>query len=129
LAGAAVAGFAHECDAAAGAAPREPPRTLIRRGLALMVILSPVAAAVALLIKVRDPVPVIAAVATLGGMLVFSIAWGGLQGTGRLAALGGAEFGFAGLKLAAGIVLGLLGAGAGTVMIGVAGAAILPAVG
>src|SRR5438132_575772 len=78
--------------------------------------------------RARDPVPVIAAVATLGGMLLFSIAWGGLQGTGRLAALGAAQCGFAGSKLAAGVVLGLLGAGAGTVMMGVAGAAILTAV-
>lgn len=119
--------LAHEGEAAAGVVLRETLRALLRRGLALAVILSPFGLGVALLIDVRDPVPAIAAVATLAGVLLFSIAWGGLQGTHRFVALSAAQCWFAGLKLAAGVTIGLLGAGAGAVMLGVAGAAIATA--
>ena len=119
--------LAHESEAAAGIVLRETLRALLRRGLALLVVLSPLALLVALLVDVRDPVPVIATAATLVGMLLFSIAWGGLQGTHRFVALSAAQCWFAAVKLTAGVAIGLLGAGAGAVMLGVAGAAIVTA--
>src|SRR4051794_6539150 len=112
-----------EGEAAAGVVLHETLRALVRRGTALFALSIPLGALLWVLVDVQDPVPVIATIAMIAGMLMASLAWGGLQGTHRFGQLSAGQCWFGGLKLAAGVALGLAGAGSGVVMIGVAAAA------
>lgn len=115
--------LAREGTAAAGLVLRDTLSSLSRRLLALFALFVPLGIVVALLTDVRHPLPVLATIATVAALPVLAIGFGGLEGTGRLRALSGAQCLFAGLKLGAGVALGLLGAAAGGVMLGVAAAA------
>lgn len=108
--------------AGAGLVLRDTWWALTRRVTAVFVALLPLGAVVALQLDVRHPLPVIATIATIAGMLVFSVALGGLQGTHRFGRLSAAQCWFGGLKLFAGVFLGALGFAAGGVMLGVAAA-------
>jgi len=112
-----------EGEAAAGVVLRETLQALIRRVTALFVLMIPLGFAGAILVDIQHPLPVIATLATIAGMLMFSLAWGGLQGMHRFGQLSAAQCWFAGLKLCAGVALGLLGFVSGGVMLGVAAAA------
>lgn len=109
--------------AAVGLVLRDTLWALSRRVTALFLALLPLGVVAAVLVDVRHPLPVVATLATIAGMLVFSLALGGLQGTRRFRRLSVAQCWFAGLKLLAGVGLGLLGLAAGGVMLGVAAAA------
>ncbi len=111
-----------EGSAAAGLVLRDTLWALARRVAALSAALLPLGMVGALLVDVRHPLPVVATIATVVGMLVFSLIMGGLQGTRRFSQLSAAQFLFGGLKLGAGVILGLLGFAAGGVMLGVAAA-------
>ena len=116
-----------EGEAAAGVVLRETLRALIRRLAALFVLLTPLGIVGIVLTDVEHPLPVIATLATIAGMLMFSLVLGGLQGTHRFGRLSAAQCWFGGLKLATGMALGLLGFGSSLVMLGVAAAAWLSA--
>lgn len=129
---AAVAGevawrIEREGEAAAGLVLRDTVSALVRRVAALFVLFIPVAFVGALLVDVRHPLPVVATLATVAGMLMLSLALGGLQGTHQVGRLSAAQCWFAGLKLCAGVSLALLGFAAGGVMLGVAAAAWIAA--
>ena len=111
-----------EGSAAAGLVLRDTWWALTRRVAALFVALLPLGVVAALLVDVRHPLPVVATITTIAGLLVFSVALGGLQGTHRFGRLSAAQCWFGGLKLCAGVVLGLLGFTASGVMLGVAAA-------
>src|SRR5438552_4186007 len=57
-----------------------------------------------------------------GAGLALPVAWGARQATGQFVALSVSQIAFAGLRLAAGLAIGLAGGGAGEVMLGVAAA-------
>lgn len=112
-----------EGEAAAGVVLRETLRALVRRGTALFVLAIPFGILAAILVNVQHALPVIATFATIAGALVFSLALGGLQGTRQFGQLSAVQCWFGGLKLCAGVALGLFGYAAGGVMLGVAVAA------
>jgi O-antigen/teichoic acid export membrane protein len=112
-----------EGEAAGGVVLHETLSALNRRVAALFVLMVPLGVAGAILVDVQHPLPVIATVATVAGMLMLSLAWGGLQGTHRFGQLSAAQCWFAGLKLGAGAAIALIGFGSGAVMLGVAAAA------
>jgi O-antigen/teichoic acid export membrane protein len=66
--------------------------------------------------------PLLATGATIGAALAIPVAWGALQATGQFVALSVSQVAFAGLRLAAGLAIGLAGGNAGEVMLGVAAA-------
>ena len=69
-----------------------------------------------------DALPLLATGATIGAALPVPVAWGALQATGQFGALSVSQIAFAGLRLAAGLAIGLAGGGTGEVMLGVAAA-------
>lgn len=109
-----------EGGAAVGLVLRDTLLALARRLAAIFVALLPAGLVAALLVDVRHPLPVLATIATVVGMLALSLALGGLQGLGRFGEVSAAQCGFGILKLSAGIILGLLGFAAGGVMLGIA---------
>jgi O-antigen/teichoic acid export membrane protein len=111
-----------EGEAAAGLVLRDTVSALVRRVTALFVLFIPFGVLAAVLVDVRHPLPVIATLMTIAGLLMFSLALGGLQGVGRLGRVSAAQCWFASLKLCAGVGLALLGFAAGGVMLGVAAA-------
>jgi O-antigen/teichoic acid export membrane protein len=66
--------------------------------------------------------PLLGTGATIGAALAIPVAWGALQATGQFVALSASQIAFAGLRLAAGLAIGLAGGGTGDVMLGVAAA-------
>jgi O-antigen/teichoic acid export membrane protein len=115
--------FDREGEAAVGVVLRDTLGALTRRVAALFILFIPLGVVGAILTDVRRPLPVVATLATIAGMLMFSLAVGGLQGMYRFGQVSAAQCWFAGLKLCAGLALGLLGFAAGGVMLGVAVAA------
>jgi Glycosyl transferase family 2 len=109
-----------EGAAAAGLVLRDITSALAKRVTALFVALLPIGILAGLLVEVRHPLPVFATIATIAGMLAFSLTLGALQGMKRFGRLSAAQCWFGVLKLGAGVALGLLGFAAGGVMLGVA---------
>jgi O-antigen/teichoic acid export membrane protein len=119
--------MADEDAASAGLVLRQVWRWLWRLLVPVACALAVVSVPLAIVLNVHRPTAIFATALTLAATATLPVIWGGLQGTHRFGALGGAQTAFAVLKLALGIALAVAGTGAAGVMFGVAGVTVIVA--
>lgn len=106
----------------AGMALRSTLRGLALVGSGAVALGAAVSLPLAQLVRIEDPLPVVATLLTVLASAVVPATWGALQGQQRFLALGLSQVAIAGLRLSVGVAIAAAGGGAGAVMLGIAGA-------